>query len=79
MRRNLYDISKLPWYRKKLRSVIRATEIDSFTDRKVRRMLTDENISERKIKRILTRLYKILGTGYETSCEHMDIGLMNLL
>ena len=64
----------LPWYRRKLHSVIRATSIDIFTAYKVRRMLCDENISEREIKIILKRIYRKFGDWYESSCEHVSIG-----
>lgn len=69
----------LPWYRKKLCAVIRATAINRFTAHKVRIMLCDENIKEKKIKRTLKRLYRKLGDWYETSCEHVSIGYESFL
>jgi len=57
----------LPWYRKKIAKIRRASRLNPILARKVRRLLTDDSISQNKKARTLKQLKKALGTYYGTS------------
>ena len=69
----------LPWYRRKLWKIRRASSLNCFMAKKVRRLLTDDSISEKKKLRTLRQLKKKLGDYYETHTSFCNEGYLNFL
>ena len=69
----------LPWYRKKLLKIRHASSLNCFMAKKVRRLLTEDSISEKKKLRTLRQLKKKLGEYYETQPIFCNEGYLNFL